>query len=84
MLTRKVFPSGWNPRGPSPYFRYRTPDGRQKDAFLGRYPDFSLAEARRMLDEMRAKLARGIDPSIERKMARAGGRFQGYCRAVAR
>src|SRR6056300_892560 len=55
------------------YFRYRTPDGRQKDAFLGRWPDFSLAEARRMLDEMRAKLARGIDPSIERKMARAGG-----------
>ena len=55
------------------YFRYRTPDGRQKDAFLGRWPDFSLAEARRMLDEMRAKLARGIDPSVERKMARAGG-----------
>lgn len=49
------------------------PDGRQKDAFLGRYPDFSLAEARRIKDEMRANLARGIDPSLERKMARAGG-----------
>ena len=55
------------------YFRYRTPDGRQKDAFLGRYPDFSLAEARRIKDEMRSHLARGIDPSLERKMARAGG-----------
>ena len=53
------------------YFRYRTPDGRQKDAFLGRYPDFSLAEARRMKDEMRANLARGIDPTEQ--MARAGG-----------
>ena len=48
------------------------PMGAKKMPFLAAIL-ISPAEARRMKDEMRANLARGIDPSLERKMARAGG-----------
>ena len=41
--------------------RYRF-DGKAKIITHGIYPDISLAEARRMRDEAKALLARGIDP----------------------
>ncbi len=42
-------------------------DGRQKLLSLGRYPEVSLAEARRRALELRSHLAAGRDPSAVRK-----------------
>lgn len=45
-------------------------EGREKTLALGTYPDVSLAFARGSRDEMRKKVAEGIDPSQERKEAK--------------
>lgn len=41
--------------------------GKDKRLALGRYPEVSLADARRKRDEARAKLRDGVDPLAERK-----------------
>ena len=41
--------------------------GAEKRLSMGRYPDVSLADARKARDEARVRLAAGRDPSIERK-----------------
>ena len=41
--------------------------GSEKRLSMGRYPDVSLADARKARDEARVRLAAGRDPSIERK-----------------
>ncbi|MBL8484126.1 MAG: integrase arm-type DNA-binding domain-containing protein [Rhodocyclaceae bacterium] len=41
-------------------------EGKRKTLALGAYPEVSLASAREKLMEMRAELARGIDPSAAR------------------
>ena len=41
--------------------------GKQKRLALGRYPDVSLAEARKRRDDARSKLDAGRDPLVERK-----------------
>lgn len=54
-----VLPSG----GKSWRMTYTRPtDGKSDTLTLGLYPEFGLAEARAWRDEIRAKLARGIDP----------------------
>src|SRR5688572_30371764 len=45
-------------------------DGKRRDIGLGSAKTVSLAEARRAADELRRKLARGIDPIAERKQER--------------
>ncbi|MEW6728016.1 MAG: integrase arm-type DNA-binding domain-containing protein [Pseudomonadota bacterium] len=47
-------------------FRYRL-DGKTNMVSLGRYPSVSLAQARRLRDEYRAKLDQGIDPAQAKK-----------------
>ncbi len=47
-------------------FKYRF-EGKEKRLSLGVYPDVSLKAARDKLDEVRRKLASGIDPAEERK-----------------
>jgi integrase len=47
-------------------FRYRL-DGKTNMVSLGRYPSVSLARARRLRDEYRAKLDQGIDPAQAKK-----------------
>jgi len=47
-------------------FKYRF-DGKEKRLSLGVYPDVSLKAARDRLDEVRRKLAVGVDPGKERK-----------------
>ena len=42
-------------------YRYRI-DGREREMSLGAYPETSLAEARDLLDDERAKVKKGIDP----------------------
>ncbi|HEX8937407.1 MAG TPA: Arm DNA-binding domain-containing protein, partial [Sphingomicrobium sp.] len=44
--------------------KYRV-DGREKKLAIGRYPEISLAEARKRRDEAREQLAAGTDPSRE-------------------
>ena len=43
--------------------------GREKLLALGIYPDTRLAEARELRDGHRASLRRGVDPSVERRLA---------------
>ena len=45
--------------------------GRRNILSLGTYPDTGLALARRKADELRQQLAEGIDPSAQRREARA-------------
>ncbi len=46
--------------------RYRF-QGRANMLALGKYPEVTLAEARRQRDEVKRSLSRGIDPSDHRK-----------------
>ena len=45
--------------------------GKEKRLSLGVYPDVSLKDARDRRDDARKLLAKGIDPSIERKVQKA-------------
>ena len=45
--------------------------GKEKSLSVGTYPDVGLQAARRRRDEARQLLARGVNPSDERKAARA-------------
>ena len=63
-----------NPNG-SRWWRFKYKyDGRERGISLGVYPDVTLQYAREQLQEARQLLARGIDPSAQRrtvKIARA-------------
>lgn len=50
-------------------FKYRF-DGKEKLISFGTYPDISLAEARGRRQEARNLVAKGIDPSADRKAAK--------------
>ncbi len=45
-------------------------EGKAKKIVLGEYPYFSLADARQWREECKAKIAKGIDPAKERKIAK--------------
>jgi len=51
-------------------FKYRL-NGKEKLISLGGYPDVSLADARDRRDDARKRVAAGVDPSVERRAARA-------------
>lgn len=51
-------------------FKYRF-NGKEKLISLGGYPDVSLADARDRRDAARKRVAAGVDPSDERRAARA-------------
>ncbi|HSP17633.1 MAG TPA: integrase arm-type DNA-binding domain-containing protein [Thermoanaerobaculia bacterium] len=51
-------------------FKYRI-NGKEKLISLGGYPDVSLADARDRRDAARKRVAAGVDPSEERRAARA-------------
>ncbi len=70
-LSLWVLPGG----GKSWRISYKRPaDGKSDTLTLGLYPDFSLIQARQWRDEIRAKLARGIDPKAA--FVDVGGRFR--------
>ena len=50
--------------------------GKQKRLALGRYPDVSLADARRKRDDARRKLEDGSDPLAERKQDKLVAAFK--------
>jgi len=56
--------------GESWHFRYYWA-GKQKRMSLGLYPEVSLLDARRLRDDARALLARGVNPHVHRKHRRA-------------
>jgi len=45
--------------------------GKPSMLSLGEYPSISLSEARRLRDEAKQQLARGLDPAMQRRLARA-------------
>ncbi|HQS12141.1 MAG: hypothetical protein B7Y62_10090 [Sphingomonadales bacterium 35-56-22] len=47
--------------------KYRV-DGREKKLGIGRYPEVSLADARKSRDEAREQIAVGKDPSREKQL----------------
>jgi integrase len=51
-------------------FKYRI-NGKEKLISLGGYPDVSLADARERRDAARKRVAAGVDPSQERRAAKA-------------
>lgn len=61
-------------------FRWR---GKEANLTLGRYPDLSLAEARRKRDEARAMLQQGIDPREAKKAAKAESEGQNLFCVIA-
>jgi len=66
-LSLDIMPSGvmtW-------FYRYRL-NGRQEKLILGRYPDLSLKEARKLRDGHAGDVAKGKSPFAEKKLARAG------------
>ncbi|MDO5059221.1 MAG: integrase arm-type DNA-binding domain-containing protein [Neisseria sp.] len=68
-----VLPSG----GKSWRMTYRRPqDGKQDTLTLGLYPEFSLADARKWREEIRAKLARGENPKLLSNDFDAAYRFE--------
>ena len=50
--------------------KYTRPDGRENRLALGSYPEVSLAEARELALQARAKVRKGIDPGRERQAAK--------------
>ena len=64
--------------------------GKPQQLSLGSYPDVPLAQARERAAEIRAKVAAGVDPSLERKREKIlrgtwkGGPLPGTLEAVAR
>lgn len=48
--------------------------GKEKRLALGRFPEVGLAEARRLRDDNRAVLRKGVDPSLERRKAKAAAK----------
>lgn len=75
-------------------WRYRSPiDGKVKKLTIGRYPDYSLADARDAMIEARKLARKGTDPveaaKLEREIARdrshiVSDMFDAYFRAYAR
>jgi integrase len=51
--------------------RYTAPEGRRREAGLGRYPDVSLSRARDRAQVMRDEAWRGVDPLAERDSRKA-------------
>lgn len=50
--------------------KYTRPDGRENRLALGSYPEVSLAEARELALQARAKVRKGIDPGREQQAAK--------------
>lgn len=61
-------------------------DGKEKRFSLGRYPEISLADARKRREAARELLANGIDPSQDRKAKKAErvARLENNFEAIAR
>jgi integrase len=55
-------------------FRFQI-NGRRRDMGLGRYPDVSLADARRLVAEHRARRQSGVDPLVAREADRQARRL---------
>ena len=60
LLVDKSGNTGWR-------FKYRIND-KEKLISFGVYPDVSLADARKQRSEARELIAKGVDPSLSRKM----------------
>lgn len=55
--------------------KYRL-DGKEKQLAIGAYPAIGLSEARRRRDQAREQIARGKDPSLEKRRDKARSRME--------
>ncbi len=58
------------PRGSRYWYMKYHVDGRPQEVSFGAYPKVSLKLARERRDEARQQLARGLDPRLQKKIAR--------------
>ena len=77
------------PSGAASYFiRYRTPDGRARRLVLGKVGTLTPDEARKLAGQKLAAVAKGADPSGERRAARqamtVGELCEWYLKAAGR
>lgn len=65
--------------------KYRV-QGKEKLLALGKYPDVSLAEARRLRDAAKAEIKEGNDPGVQKKLQKTlrSGQIENNFEAVAR
>lgn len=52
-------------------FRYRDTLGKEQTLSFGRYPEISLAQARKLKEDARRQLASGVDPKAVKQQAKA-------------
>ncbi len=76
-LILRVLPSGrktWYLR----YYAGRTPEkrGRYRRLKIGRYPEYSIADARTAATDLRGQIARGEDPALEAERVRGSWTFR--------
>jgi len=64
-------------------FKYRF-DGKQKRLSLGTYPDVGLKEARNARDDLRKRIAEGVDPANVRKAEKQSKGDQNSFEVIAR
>ena len=60
------------------YLRYKNANGKSSHAKIGRITDIDLATARDKAKELRARIALGADPSVEKKAANAALTFADF------
>ena len=65
----------WPQKYSSPFWRYRYKiGGKDKAIGLGKYPHVGLSDARKIANEMRAKVTLGHDPVLEKKQLKAANK----------
>jgi len=52
------------------FYFYKWADGRPVRVRLGKFPDLSIADARKAVDNLTGEIARGVDPAADRRARR--------------
>ncbi|WP_140919176.1 Arm DNA-binding domain-containing protein [Limnobaculum xujianqingii] len=65
-----------NPNGSKHWYRKYSFQGKETRASYGRYPQVSLADARKMRDADIALLAKGINPNTERQSKKRSPKYR--------
>lgn len=60
-----------HPSGIKTFILYRKIKGRPERITIGRFPDITIENARKKVDEYNAKIANGVNPNQEKRALRA-------------
>jgi integrase len=64
------------PTGAKTFILYRKVQGKPERILIGRWPDLSVEEARKIADQMNGAIAKGENPAEERRQKRLEGTFK--------